>query len=117
MKILTLQIKKQYLDQIIAGTKPEEEREITPKTAKRYLKYINEGKENESFEIVHYDALQLINGYAANRPEILIEVKSSRIEVGIDENGEDIVFTENGEEYVLASILYNLGNILKRKNI
>lgn len=117
MKILTLQIKRQYLDEILAGTKPEEEREITPKTAKRYINYINQGEDNEDFEIIKYDALELINGYATNRPKVLIEVESSRIEIGIDEDGNDIVFTEKGEEYVLAAILYKLGKVLKKENI
>ena len=101
----------------MAGTKPEEEREITPKTAKRYLTYINEGEEDEDFEIIKYDALQLLNGYAPDRPRVLIEVQGERIEIGTDEEGNDIVFTENGEEYVLASILYKLGKVLERENI
>ena len=118
MNILTLQITRPNLDKILDGSKKDEEREITPKTAKRYIKYINEGEDDEDFEILQYDALQLLNGYQSNRPRVVVEVKGARVEIVTNpDTGEDVVFTENGVEYVLAVMIYKLGKVLERENI
>lgn len=42
-KILTLRIKQQWFDEIIAGTKKQESREITPTTEKKYIELDKDG--------------------------------------------------------------------------
>lgn len=117
MKILTLQIKRGFLEGILDGSKPEEFREITPKTASRYIIYHDIDTDDEDFEIIQYDAIQFLNGYETDRPKVLIEVKEAIVEIQIDEEGNDIVFTEKGVEYVLALMIYKLGAVLSRENI
>lgn len=44
MKILTLSIKQVYFDEILAGTKKQEFRDVTPINAKKYFRYELNGK-------------------------------------------------------------------------
>lgn len=117
MKILTLQITRENLDKILDGSKPEEYREITPKNAKKYIVVKNQGEENESVELIKYDAIQFLNGMKTNRPRVLIEIKTTEMEILEDEDGNEIVFEENGEEYILAQMIYGVGKVLERENI
>lgn len=115
--VLTLQIKKNFLDEILAGTKTEELRDVTPKNLKKYLNLQNENTEDETFEIIEYDSIQFFNGYATDRPEVLIGVKSSRLDVLTDEDDKEIEYTHEGETYVACVMVYELGEVLSRKNI
>ena len=45
MNILTLSIKQKYFDEILAGKKTHEYREIRPTNAKKYITYLCGGKE------------------------------------------------------------------------
>ena len=42
-KVLTLIIKQKYFNEIIAGTKKQESREIKPSTERKYILFDNEG--------------------------------------------------------------------------
>lgn len=117
MKILTLQIKRQYLDEILSGEKTEEFREIRPKNAKKYIEYFTDKNGEEDVKPVKYDAIQFFNGYASDRPEVLIKVKKAEIEYIVDENDNFIEYEENGEMYLTAQMVYSLGKIISKKNI
>lgn len=124
MKELQLIIKQKYLDEILAGTKPKEYREIRPTTSKKYIHYVCDGKEymdadelpeEGEVEIVpnHYDAIRFFVGYNKDRASALVEVKGATVEFLVDEDGNEIVYEYKGEEYVAAQIVYDLGKVLE----
>ena len=99
MNILTLSIKQKYFDEILAGKKTHEYREIRPTNAKKYITYLCGGKEYpadaelpEEGEIelkpIKYDAIKLLTGaYTGKRPYIIVEVKNAEAVILTDENG------------------------------
>lgn len=126
MNILTLSIKQKYFDEILAGTKTVERREIRPSNVEKYVSFICDGKEYEREEDVPdgdsevtvkaklYDRLKLVTGeYKGKRPYIIIEVKDSRVEFLFDKNGDFVMATEKGKEYAIAHIEFELGNIVE----
>lgn len=131
MNILTLSIKQKYFDEILAGKKKQEFREIRPTNAKKYFRYLLNGKEydedtlpsedEESGDIdlvpVKYDAIKFLTGaYSGKRPYAVVEVKDARIEILCDENGDDIVYQYNGKEYIAAQITYDLGKVINKSD-
>lgn len=126
MSILTLSIKQKYFDEILSGKKTHEYREIRPTNAKKYITYLCNGKEYpvdaelpEDGEIelkpIKYDAIKLLTGaYSGKRPYIIVEVKNAEAVILTDENGEDIVYEYQGEEYLAAQMDYTLGKILEK---
>lgn len=126
MKVITLSIKQKYFDLIASGEKKQEFREIRPTNAKRYFRYLCEGKEYDDPDNlpeegaidlvpVKYDAIKFLTG-AYNkgpRPWMLVEVKDAVIEILTDENGDDLVYEYNGEEYLVSQIVYTLGEVLE----
>ncbi len=126
MKILTLSTKQKYFDEILVGKKTHEYRDIRPNNAKRYIRYVIDGKEyNADAELpeegeielkpIHYDAIKLLTGaYSGTRPYIIIEVKDAEAVILTDEQGNDIVYEYNGEEYLAAQMDYTLGKILEK---
>lgn len=118
MKILTLQIKRPYLEAILSGEKTEEYREIRPKNADKYVAQNPDAEDEDQWlQPVKYDAIRFFNGYATDRPEALVEIKDTRIELSVDENDEYITYEEDGEEYIESQIVYTLGKVLNTKNI
>lgn len=88
MEILTLIIKQKYFDEILAGTKTQEFREIRPNTQKKYCELDEEGycKEEDGILIPRkYDAIRFYVGYNKDRASALVEVKDARIELFEDE--------------------------------
>lgn len=126
MKTLTLSIKQVYFDQILAGTKKTETREIKPTNSDKYIKYVCNGKEYsvndelpEGADInivpIEYDALKLLTGaYKDKRPYIIVECKGAEVYFLTDENGNDITYEYEGETYIAAQIEYKLGNIIEK---
>ena len=126
MKILTLSIKQKYFDEILAGKKTHEYREIRPTNAKKYITYLCDGKEYkvdeelpEEGEVelkpIQYDAIKLLTGaYKGKRPYMIVEVKSAEAFILTDKNGEDIVYKYQGEEYIAAQMDYTLGKVLEK---
>lgn len=126
MKILTLSIKQKFFDEILAGKKTHEYREIRPTNAKKYITYLCNGKEYPAdaelpeegdidLKPIKYDALKLLTGeYKGKRPFIIVEVRNAEVSILTDENGEDIVYTYKGEEYLAAQIDYTLGKVLEK---
>ena len=125
MDILTLSIKQKYFDEILAGTKTHEYREIRPTNAKKYITYLCGGKEYKVDEElpeegdvelnpIKYDAIKLLTGaYSGKRPYIIIEVKKAEAIILTDDNGEDIIYEYKGEEYLAAQMDYTLGKVLE----
>lgn len=130
MKVLTLSIKQKYFDEILAGKKTHEYREIRPTNAKKYIRYELNGKlyedaddmpseEEEPGEVtlapVKYDAIKLLTGaYSGKRPYIIIEVKNAEAFILTDDNGEDIVYEYQGKNYLAAQMDFTLGKILEK---
>ena len=95
-KVLTLIIKQKYFDEIIAGTKKQESREIKPSTERKYILFDNEGypieDENGNTVPIQYDALLLYVGYQPNREAALLEVVSAETALYVDDNNEPIFY-------------------------
>lgn len=117
MNYLTLQIKRVHLDDILAGKKPDEFREIRPKNAKKFIEYFIADDGEEDVRPRTYDGLKLVNGYATDRPEVIIKYKNAEIEYLVDEDGNPIEYEENGEIYMTAQMIYSLGKVISKKNI
>ena len=126
MKVLTLIIKQEFFDAILAGEKKTETREIRPKTASRYIEYYNP-ETGETYpdpeaitqdapldaRCIQYDAIRFFVGYAKDRATALVEVTGAQYFILTNDQGEDIVYEYKGREYVAAQIDYSLGNIIE----
>lgn len=117
MKTLTLQIKREHLDNILSGKKKEEFREIRPNNSKKYIEYFTASDGEEDVKPIKVDRIQFFNGYKTDRPEVVIEVKDAEIEYIVDEEGNHVEYEENGETYMTAQMVYSLGKVVSRKNI
>ena len=129
MNILNLSIKQKFFDEIIAGTKKQETREIRPTNAKKYFRYELNGKEYDDPDLipsedeeagsvnlvpVRYDAIKFLTGeYKGKRPYAIVEVTDSVIELFQDEEGNDITYQYKGKEYIAAQIVYDLGKVIE----
>ena len=89
MKVLTLNIKKIYFDEIMSGTKKIEYRELKQTTLNRYT-YLDETDGKRYLR--RYDALRLFVGYHKDRESALVQVK-------------DITYNNGVVEYHLGLIL------------
>lgn len=82
LKVLTLNIKKVYFDEIIAGRKKIEYREIKQTTLNKYT-YIDEADGKRYLR--RYNALRLFVGYHKDRESALVEVVDTKFSEGIIE--------------------------------
>jgi hypothetical protein len=127
MKVLTLSIKQKFFDEILAGTKTHEYREIRPNNSNKYITYISGDKEYKLPEdipaevketdvnIIKYDAIKFLTGaYVGKRPYAIVEVKDADVYILTDENGEDISYEYKGKVYYAAQIDYTLGKVLEK---
>lgn len=120
MNILTLIIKQQYFDKILAGKKVQEFREIRHNNFKKYCEIDAEGyalfdEEKGVFVPRKYDAIRFFVGYAKDRDSALIEVKDANIRVYFDEEtNEPLVYEANNEEWYVTDIVYDLGAIIEK---
>ena len=71
MKVLTLNIKKVFFDEIMSGAKKTEYRELKQTTLNKYT-YIDEGDGKRYLR--RYDALRLFVGYNKDRESALVQV-------------------------------------------
>ena len=130
MNVLTLSLKRQYFDEILAGKKTHEYREVRPSSTKKYVHLLCEGKFYEDddptfdetnpdspVEIVakQYDAIKFYTGaYDGKRPYMVVEVKNAEAVIMADENGDDLILKDNnGEEYIAVTVDYTLGKIIE----
>ena len=132
MKTLTLNLKQVYFDEILAGTKTHEYRDIFPSNQKRFIRYILNGKEYTSLEEmpseeeepgevdvvpVKYDCIKCLTGaYNGKRPYIIVEVVDAEVVFLTDEEGKDLILVdeENDLEFIAAQMDYTLGKIIER---
>lgn len=94
MKVLTLNIKKIYFDEIMSGAKKIEYRELKQTTLNKYT-YLDETDGKRYLR--RYDALRLIVGYNKDRESALVQVT-------------DITYNEGIVEYHLGLILEKINN-------
>ncbi len=94
LKVLTLNIKKVYFDEIIAGRKKIEYRELKQSTLNKYT-YIDEADGKRYLR--RYDALRLYVGYHKDRESALVQVL-------------DTTYSDGIVEYHLGAVLEVLGN-------
>ena len=102
MNVLTLSIKQKFFDEILAGKKIQEFRDIRPNTSQKYIRYKVGDKEYKHFEEVpedqepevvpvEYDAIKFLTGeYKGTRPFAIVEVKGAKVEILTDEDGNEI---------------------------
>ncbi|MFA6334798.1 MAG: ASCH domain-containing protein [Bacteroidales bacterium] len=129
MKTLTLSIKQTFFDQILAGTKTIETRDIKSSNASKYVSFIDtathmeyknwmdipDGVSDIQIQPVSYDALRLLTGaYKGTRPSCLVEVKDAEVIFLVDENEEQIYYDEKGLEFPAMCIDYFLGAVLEK---
>lgn len=119
MKILTLIIKQKYFDEILAGTKKVETREIRHNNFQKYCELDEEGfalydEEQGIFVPKKYDAIRFYVGYKKDRANALVEVTGANIGIFVDEEGKEIVYEAQGEEFVASYIDYDLGKVLEK---
>lgn len=130
MKTLTLSLKRKYFDEILAGKKTHEYREVRPANTKKYVHLLCEGKyyedddpafdetdPNSPVEIVakKYDAIKFYTGaYSGKRPYMLVEIKEAEAIIITDDQDNDIWLKDsNGVEYLAVQVDYTLGKILE----
>lgn len=118
LKVLNLIIKQVYFDQIIAGTKVQEFREVKPTTYKQLILHDEEGfdieDENGMAQPIRYDAIRFFVGYKKDRDSALVEVKDAFVQYFVDDNGEIIeVEDAEGVYWQASQVVFNLGRILE----
>ncbi len=82
LKVLTLNIKKVYFDEIMSGTKKIEYRELKQTTLNKYT-YVDEADGKRYLR--RYDALRLFVGYHKDRESALVQVTDTTYNNGIVE--------------------------------
>lgn len=82
MKVLTLNIKKLYFDEIMSGTKDIEYRQLKQSTLNKYT-YLDESDGKRYLR--RYDAIRFFVGYHKDRESALVQVKDTTYNNGIVE--------------------------------
>ncbi len=119
-KVLTLIIRQQPLDDILAGVKKTEYREVKETTYRKLVQLDKSGEnilldKDEHAVPVHYDALLLFAGYSANRDSALVEVTGAAEEYFKDEQGNVVSFEEeDGSTFYPSQIAYSLGRVIAK---
>jgi hypothetical protein len=98
LKTLYLTLKKEWFDQIIAGTKTSEYREVK--------KYWNDRLLNPDGTFKKYDVIHFKNGYNPDSPFMIVELKEIKI------YKEKINWFKSNKYYELV-----LGDILETGNL
>ena len=117
MEILNLIIKQKFFDEIMSGKKRQEYREIRPNTQKKYCQLDADGfcvEVNGELQPKHYDAIRFFVGYKKDRASALVEVKDAKIELFEDENHNLIEYKYQGETYLAAQVVYDLGRVIEK---
>lgn len=129
MKVLTLQINKECFLDILNGKQDVDHRYVYPSNVTRYVYFKHDGKiykkqseipdDDKEIEVlpIHYDALYLINGRRKDAPRLTVEVKSEEYVIFTDEEGNDLIFEENGKTYLVCQVWYHLGKVISTENV
>lgn len=115
--VVTYIIKQHYFDEILAGRKKKEYRELKATTLKKLVKLDKNGNmqfdENENAIPIHYDAMLLFVGYQKVRDSALVEITGEKEEMFLDEKGEEVYeVLEDGSRFYPSQIAYDLGRVL-----
>lgn len=117
MNILTLSVRQKFFDQIVSGEKKQEFREIRHNNTARYCKVDARGDivaKDDVLQPRKYDAIKFLTGkHEGKRPFILVKIKEASIELFVDDEGEYITYEHEGEEYIAAQIVYDLGEVIE----
>ena len=130
-KILNLSIEQNYFDEIVAGTKTHEYRDVTPGTERKYVYFELDGKfvaessmlpqskrlsKDVILHPIKYDQIKLSTGaYSGKRPYIIVEVLDTKISFDEDSDGTRMTLEDDyGTEYFMAQMDYTLGRILEK---
>lgn len=111
MEILKLTVRSQTFGDILGGQK-EYTREIRSETQEVYCEMDDEGYVVDIDGVLQprkYDAIQFV----CFRESYTCKVKSAHIELFKDDDDQLITYIENGEEYMAAQIVYELGGPLE----
>lgn len=131
MKTLTLNLKRQFFDEILAGTKTHEYRDLFPENNDRFIRYRLNGKDyklneipsedEESGEVtpvpIKFDAIKFLTGaYKGTRPYMIVEVLDAQIIIPKDDNGDPVVIYDEATdtEFYMAQMDYTLGKVLEK---
>ena len=107
---LYLVLKKQYFDEILAGTKTEEYRDFTDHNISRLAVCDENGA---ILDTRKYKTVKFQNGYSKNAPQMIVEVK----EIFLDIDEEVDLEAENAELNTdNCNFTIILGKILDRSN-
>ena len=118
-KNLTLSIKQEFFDKILAGTKTIEKREIRPNNMAKYCQVDEEGfavENDNGIEPAVYSTITFLTGaYSGKRPKMIVKVKSAKILLLEDEDTHELIILKDdkGEDYFAAVIEYQLGEIVE----
>ncbi len=115
--VVTYIIKQHYFDEILAGRKKKEYRELKATTLNKLVKLDKNGDmqfdENENAIPIHYDAMLLFVGYQKVRDSALVEITGEKEEMFLDEKGEEVYeVLEDGSRFYPSQIAYDLGRVL-----
>lgn len=98
-KVLYLNIKQNFFDEIIAGTKTQEFREVKSTTIKKLLQLDENGfelqDENGNSIPQQYDVIHFRVGMNKVADEAYVRVKSASCEILVDENGDPFEYVTN----------------------
>lgn len=114
-KRLTLQIDRPCFKDILNGVQKVEHRYIYPGNAKKYVTQ-TETPEGLDVRCVPYEELLLVNGRRKDAPRLVVQVKRAEFVIFTDEEGNDLTFTENGEEWLVCQVWYYLGDVVSYEN-
>jgi len=106
MQQIDLQIKREYLDAILSGEKTEEFRECSDHNLKKFCELDSEGNAES---IKPLDRVRFFNGYAANRPMAIVEVKEITLDPYEDVNPDEAEPDD-------CIFVLRLGAVLERAN-
>ena len=122
-KVIYLNIKQNYFDKIMAGTKTQEFREVRPSTIKKLLQLDEDGFEIEGEDgnslPIHYDVIHFRVGMNKVADEAYVCVKDTHVGVIkflMNETGQYMV-DDNGGLIVYDDIIRNCVIFFSIKNV
>lgn len=116
MKKLTLQLDKKTFDAIKSGELTTLIRDVYPNNCDRYV-YRHDFNDPQTGEALvellplEFEALILKTGRGDNAEKMEVEIKSAEFSVLTDDEGNDLTYTEDGEEYYFCQVEYALGEV------
>ena len=108
MDIIKLTTKPDTFADLKAGLIRDYAREIRPNTQAKYCDLDEDGYVKDIDGVLqprHYDVVTFLCGHDS----VSFKIENAQIELFEDEHQNLITYTENGEEYIAAQIVYFLG--------